>query len=47
MLAVYGIREPDPFFGRIKDMGSAAVGLSSLVAALVWLAAFIERLGLL
>ena len=40
-------RETDPAIGRVKDMGSAAVGLSLLIAALVWLAALAERLGLL
>jgi diacylglycerol kinase (ATP) len=40
-------REPDAAIGRAKDMGSAAVGLSLLIAALVWLAALAERLGLL
>ena len=33
--------------GRIKDMGSAAVGLSLLLAGLVWLLATGEWLGLL
>jgi len=33
--------------GRVKDMGSAAVGLSLLIAALVWLAALAERVRLL
>jgi diacylglycerol kinase (ATP) len=32
--------------GRIKDMGSAAVGLSLIIAGLVWLVALGERLGL-
>jgi diacylglycerol kinase (ATP) len=36
-----------PAIGRIKDMGSAAVGLTLLLAGLVWLAALAERLGLL
>jgi diacylglycerol kinase (ATP) len=36
-----------PMIGRVKDMGSAAVGLSLLLAGLVWLAALAERLGLL
>ena len=40
-------REIDPQIGRVKDMGSAAVGLMLLVAALVWLAALAERLGLI
>ena len=33
--------------GRIKDMASAAVGLSLLLAGLVWLVALAERFGLL
>jgi diacylglycerol kinase (ATP) len=33
--------------GRIKDMASAAVGLSLLLAAMVWLVALAERFGLL
>ena len=36
-----------PVIGWVKDMGSAAVGLSLLLAGLVWLAALAERLGLL
>ena len=35
-----------PAIGRIKDMGSAAVGLALLLAGLVWLAALAERVGL-
>jgi diacylglycerol kinase (ATP) len=31
----------------IKDLGSAAVGLSLLVAGAVWLLALAERLGLI
>jgi diacylglycerol kinase (ATP) len=37
----------DPQIGRVKDMGSAAVGLALLTALTVWLLAFAERLGLL
>lgn len=33
----------DERIGRIKDMGSAAVGLAILAAALVWLQAIAER----
>jgi diacylglycerol kinase (ATP) len=33
--------------GRIKDMGSAAVGVTLLLAAMVWFAALTERFGLL
>jgi diacylglycerol kinase (ATP) len=35
-----------PEIGRIKDMGSAAVGFTLLLAGLVWLAALAERVGL-
>lgn len=35
----------DERIGRIKDMGSAAVGLAIVAAALVWLQALGERLG--
>jgi diacylglycerol kinase (ATP) len=38
-------REPE--IGRIKDMGSAAVGLSLAVAGLVWLYALCLRFGLM
>ncbi|HWV55116.1 diacylglycerol kinase [Pseudorhodoplanes sp.] len=34
----------DPMIGRAKDMGSAAVGLSLLLAGAVWLLAIWERL---
>jgi diacylglycerol kinase (ATP) len=33
--------------GRIKDMASAAVGLSLLLCGLVWLVALAERVGLM
>ena len=33
--------------GRIKDMASAAVGLSLLLAGIVWLVALAERVGLI
>ena len=46
-LADHVSSEPHPSIGRVKDMGSAAVGLSIVIAGLVWLAAFAERLGLL
>ncbi len=36
-----------PGIGRIKDMGSAAVGVALLLAAAVWLVAIAERLALL
>jgi diacylglycerol kinase (ATP) len=37
----------DPQIGRVKDMGSAAVGLALLCAGAVWLLALAERIGLL
>lgn len=40
-------REIHPAIGRVKDMGSAAVGLSLLLAAVTWLLAFGEYFGLL
>jgi len=40
-------REHDPEIGRVKDMGSAAVGLSLLVAGLFWLLAIWERIAAL
>jgi diacylglycerol kinase (ATP) len=40
-------REQDPRMGLIKDLGSAAVGLSLLFAGTVWLLALAERLGLI
>jgi diacylglycerol kinase (ATP) len=39
-------REVDPEIGRVKDMGSAAVGISLLIAGAIWLLALAERLGL-
>ena len=33
--------------GRVKDMASAAVGLSLLLAGIVWLVALAERFGLI
>jgi diacylglycerol kinase (ATP) len=35
----------DPQIGRVKDMGSAAVGLTLLIAGAVWLLALAERFG--
>jgi len=40
-------RDHDPRIGFIKDLGSAAVGLSLLFAGAVWLVALAERVGLL
>ena len=37
----------DPQIGRVKDMGSAAVGLALLIAAIAWLLALAERFGLI
>lgn len=36
----------DPQIGRVKDMGSAAVGITLLIAGMVWLLALAERIGL-
>ena len=38
-------REVDPEIGRVKDMGSAAVGLALVTAIAVWLVALAERFG--
>jgi diacylglycerol kinase (ATP) len=46
-LADHVTPRPHPAIGRVKDMGSAAVALSLLLAGLLWLAAVAERLGLL
>jgi diacylglycerol kinase (ATP) len=46
-LADHVTRDTHPAIGRIKDMASAAVGLSLLLALLVWLLAVAERFGLL
>ena len=35
----------DPQIGRVKDMGSAAVGVALLMAGSFWLFAFAERMG--
>ena len=40
-------RDHHPGIGWVKDMGSAAVSLSLLLAGLVWLVALAERLELL
>jgi diacylglycerol kinase (ATP) len=39
--------EIDPQIGRVKDMGSAAVLLTLLIAGAVWVLALAERIGLL
>ena len=36
-----------PDIGRIKDMGSAAVGVALAIAGLAWLTALVEWLGLI
>jgi diacylglycerol kinase (ATP) len=35
----------DPQIGRVKDMGSAAVGLSLVLTGVFWLFAIAERIG--
>jgi diacylglycerol kinase (ATP) len=40
-------RDIDPQIGRVKDIGSAAVGIMLLIAAAAWLLALAERFGLL
>jgi diacylglycerol kinase (ATP) len=35
----------DPQIGRVKDLGSAAVGVALLMAGLFWLFAIVERIG--
>lgn len=40
-------RDNDPAIKRVKDMGSAAVGLALLIAGLTWLLALAERFGLI
>ncbi len=37
----------DPQIGRVKDMGSAAVGVALLMAGGFWLFALVERIGLI
>ncbi len=39
--------EHDTQIGRVKDMGSAAVGLTLITAGLFWLFAIVERVGAL
>lgn len=39
------VRHPD--IGQIKDVASAAVGISLLMAAVVWIIALAERFGLI
>ena len=35
----------DPQIGRVKDLGSAAVGVALIAAGLFWLFAIAERIG--
>jgi diacylglycerol kinase (ATP) len=35
----------DPQIGRVKDMGSAAVGVTLVAAGLFWLFSIAERMG--
>ena len=37
----------DPQIGRVKDMGSAAVGVALVTAALFWLFSIAERMGVI
>ncbi|HEX7790219.1 MAG TPA: diacylglycerol kinase [Afipia sp.] len=37
----------DPQIGRVKDMGSAAVGVTLFIAGAMWLFAIAERIGLI
>jgi diacylglycerol kinase (ATP) len=37
--------EHDPQIGRVKDMGSAAVGVALIMAGLFWIFAIAERMG--
>ena len=37
--------EIDPQIGRVKDMGSAAVGVALVMAGLFWLFSIAERIG--
>jgi len=37
----------DPQIGRVKDMGSAAVGVALIMTGLFWLFALVERMGLI
>ena len=39
--------ELDPQIGRVKDMGSAAVGVALVMAGLFWLFAIAERMGVI
>jgi diacylglycerol kinase (ATP) len=39
--------EHDPQIGRVKDMGSAAVGVALVTAGVFWLFAIAERMGVI
>ena len=38
--------DQDPQIGRVKDMGSAAVGVAIVIAGIVWCVSIAERVGL-
>lgn len=40
-------RDIEPQIGLVKDIGSAAVGLSLMIAGVAWLLALAERIGLM
>lgn len=40
-------RDHDPQIGHVKDMGSAAVGVTLAMAGLFWLFAIAERMGMI
>ena len=37
----------DPQIGRVKDLGSAAVGVALIIGALFWVFAIAERIGVI
>jgi diacylglycerol kinase (ATP) len=39
--------DPDPQIRRVKDMGSAAVGVAMVMAGLFWLFSIAERIGVI
>jgi diacylglycerol kinase (ATP) len=39
--------DPDLQIGRVKDLGSAAVGVALVMAGLFWLVAIAERMGVI
>ena len=40
-------RDDDPVIKRVKDMGSAAVGLTLVIVGIAWFLALAERFGLI